>query len=112
MNQRLARRRPDKEVRRLMQKFDELTQGSVLLQNVFIKMWKLLVKAQHRHEVFPESWDGRDKETKSQNRKASEKAHDGQQKQDDGVDGIRNPAKLVIEESRIPTMPVDIQIYI
>ena len=78
MNHR-PRRRPDKEVRRLMQKFDELTQGSVLLQNVFIKMWKLLVKAQHRDEFFPEQWEGRDKDAIISNRKepvkASGKAH-------------------------------------
>jgi len=50
-----ARRRPDKELRRLMQKFDELTQNSIALQNVFIKMWKLLVKTQHRDEFLLET---------------------------------------------------------
>ena len=50
-----TRRRPDKELRRLMQKFDELTQNSIALQNVFIKMWKLLVKTQHRDEFLAQN---------------------------------------------------------
>ena len=76
MNHGRTRRRTDKDMRRLMQKFDELIQDSILLQNVFIKLWKLLVKTQHRDEFSLESREGGDKETKSKNLRTSGKTHE------------------------------------
>ena len=39
----------EREIRQFMIKFDELTQQSIL-QNVLIKLWKLLIKLQYYYE--------------------------------------------------------------
>jgi len=78
-----------------MQKFDELTQHTVL-QNVFIKLWKLLVKAQYKAQYENE------RRRQKQNDSLREYSTDFVAPEED---------KNLLMDSQVPTLPVDIKIY-
>ena len=97
------------QIRRYMQKFDDLTQEPVL-QNVFIKLWKMLLKTQYKREFErsnPDSKLNLYQNTKTKLGKQVQKIKQVTKE----IEILNDPVKKISFQSNIATIPLDLQVY-